>query len=1082
MFGNWVSRRRKLFDLTQQDLARKVSCSLSMLRKIERDERRPSEQLAGLLADHLAIADSQRGSFLHLARGKLIQDIEQTIQASDTLVSVLAGIADQKEELPPFVARERQLQQLHKHLDQAIQGQGRMVFVAGEAGRGKSSLLSEFARLALVAQPDLILAGGSSDIYTGQGDPLLPFRDIFRTLVGDFENVGMRGLINRNLAARLAHIIPLITEILLDHGPHLIDTLIPGEILVTYLAHSYPHLPKNSELLLRLQGQRARQVSSAVQEIRQDRLFDEISSTLNAIAQRQPLMLVLDDLHWIDQSSAALLGHLIMRMKQSPILIVGSYRPEDLFQRRPADEQSSQVQHPLNEVLSESLRQFGHNRIDLDYYEPGDELEFVNALLNVSENKFSEAFRVKLARLTEGHPLFIVELLRDMRERGDIIQGDDARWVERKTMSWESIPARVEGVIEKRIARLPSDLLVLLTIASVHGETFFAEVIAQVRQIDPIRLTRRLSADLDRQHRLVHDQGIKHAGTERLSQYRFRHHLFQKYLYGRLAAAERMYLHEAVGNALEALLAGSGSMDELPATQLARHFQEAHLGVKASEYLFLAGQQAVRVLAFEEAAMHFEHGIMELKNLARTPEINRLEYKLSLALGRALWHSGRVIESLAAFKKTIEIARALDDPLALALSVLAYEEPRWRLGLPSELSQQYMREALAALGEEQSGMRVRLLVGLSRTLLAFGEQEELRITVDQALRIAHEIDDPLALCDALRIKAQIDRRPGSTSERLAAIQEMITTAESIGDQERLADGIDLYVYDLLELGQIEQVDKMIVAQRRIAREIKQPFQMHITAVFQTMRAIMRGEFEDAERLANESAELSRQIGLADMDGILGIHMFTIRKEQGRLHEVAPIVKLIVANNPQASAWRPGLALIYRSLGLRAECQAIFEDLASVGFAFIPQDSLWVATLAYLSEVCAYLENVDQAATLYEFLLPYDGLAVVVGGATACFGAAGRYLGMLSTTLSDWEAAERHFQVALELDARMGAWPWLAHSQCEYAAMMLRRGIAQDRQRANALLDEALIAAQRMDMAYLAEKITVLQTSYELSPS
>ncbi len=1081
MFGSWVSRRRKLLDLTQDDLARKVSCSLSMLRKIERDERRPSEQLAELLADHLAIDDSQRSSFLSLARGKYIPDIEETIQASDSLIPVLTASKDQKSETAPFVARERQLQMLHEQLDRAMRGEGRMVFIAGEAGRGKSSLLSEFARQALEAQTDLIIAGGSSDIYTGQGDPLLPFRDIFRTLVGDIENVSMRGIINRDLATRLRRTIPVIAEILLDQGPHLIDTLIPGRVLETHLARGYPHRPNTTKILLRLQADRARRASSTARELRQDRLFDEISTTLNTFAQRQPLVLLLDDLHWIDQSSAALLGHLVMRVKVSPILVVGSYRPEDLAQRRPVGDQGGSAQHPLKEVLSESLRQFGPNRIDLDHSEPGEELAFVNELLDVSENAFGEAFRAQLARLTEGHPLFIVELLRDMRERGDIIQREDGRWVESEHMSWENIPARVEGVIEKRITSLPDDLLNLLTVASIQGETFFAEVIAQVRQTDPIQLTGRLSAELDRKHRLIQEQGIKRTETERLSQYGFRHHLFQKYLYGRLAAAERMYLHEAVGNALETLYAGKSNVDDVPAAQLARHFREAHLGVKASKYSLQAGQQAVRVLAFDEAAIHFERGIKELSNLAPNSEINRLAYELWLARGRALWHGGRVIESLEIFKKTIEVVRALDDPYAIARAVLAYEEPRWRLGMDAELSRQYMREALAALGEEQSGTRVRLLVGLSRSLLASGEQDELRTTVDQAVRIARQIKDPLALCDALRITAQIDRRPESTTTRLAAVQEMIATAESIGDKERLADGLDLYIYDLLELGQIDLVDTCIGVHQQVAHEIKQPFQMHVSAVFQTMRAIMRGDFEEAEILAREAADLSQKIGIADMDGIYGMHMFTIRREQGRLHEVAPIVKLVVANNPESSTWRPGLALMYYSLGLREECQAVFERLAEDEFAFVPQDSLLVAKLAYLTEVCAYLGDVDRAATLYELLLPYDGRTVVVGGATACYGAVGRYLGLLARTMSDWEAAERHFQEAMALDNRTKACPWLAHSQFESAVLLLERDHEGDRERAIAYIDEALGAAQKMDMAYLAGKVAGMKASYNLVP-
>jgi predicted ATPase len=1066
--------------MTQADLAGKVSCSLSMLRKIERDERRPSEQLAELLADHLAIDEAQRGLFLKMARGQYAPELPDPSKTEVNLLQAQAEIGRQQDELAPFVARQRELEQLRAHLDQAMAGQGRMVFIAGEAGRGKTSLLYEFARQSMTAQPDLVVAGGSSDVYTGLGDPLLPFRDIFRLLAGDIENAGMSGIVNRDLADRLAQAIPFTTEILLDHGPHLIDTLVPGSVLETRLAQSLPQDQNSSGLLVRLHDQRARFSSSPALELQQDRLFEEISSTLNALARQQPLLLMLDDLHWADTSTTGLLGHLAMRLQQNPILVVGSFRPEDLAHGRGADGQGKQVLHPLQEVLSESQRQFGQNRIDLDHPDPNEELNFVNALLDADDNDFGDDFRKRLARLTEGQPLFVVELLRDMKERGDIIQGSDGRWRESEPMSWEHFPARVEGVIEKRIGRLPDDLRDLLTVGSVQGETFFAEVIAQIRQVDARELTRRLSAVLDRQHRLIREQGVKRAVTERLSQYQFRHHLFQKYLYGRLAASERMYLHEDVGNALEALYAGSTNSDDIPAAQLARHFQEARLGAKASRYLLLAGKNAARVIAYDEAAANFERGLDLLADQARTPEIKRLEFDLYLALARAYWHGGHLADAFAVYEKLIEIARALNEPEALARAVLAYEEPRWRLNLDSGPSQGYLREALAALGEEQSGLRVRLLVGLSRSLLTAGEQEGLRATIDQALQIARQIDDPVALCDALRIRAQVDRRPETTADRLAAVEELIATAESIGDQERLGDALDLYVYDMLELGHIDRADEAIAAQKRTAEEIKQPFQLHVAAVFQTMRAIMRGEFEKAERLANEAAEISRQIGLAELDGILGIHMFTIRWEQGRLQEIAPILNLYMASTPESASWRPGLALIYCTLDMRDECQAIFEELVSEAVVFVPQDSLRVASLAYLTEVCAYLGDVKRAASLYEMLLPYDGRTVVVGGATACYGAAARYLGMLATIMSDWPAAERHFEGALALDARMGSRPWLAHTQCEYARMLLARGREVDRQPALALLDQALAAAQEMGMAYLGQKVTVLQAQYELA--
>jgi transcriptional regulator with XRE-family HTH domain/tetratricopeptide (TPR) repeat protein len=1073
LFGEWVHRRRIVLDLTQAELADRVSCSLSMLRKIERDERRPSTQLAELLADHLTIDESQRESFLQLARGKLPTEFDgPNLVEGNLLPPLSAHISKQIQEQTTFVARERELQLLSEHLDQALQGRGRIVFIAGEAGRGKTSLLVEFARRSIEARSDLIVAGGSCDVFSGQGDPLLPFRDIFRWLTGDLEYAGMRGIFNQELAARLSAAIPMITEVLLDYGPNLIDKLIPVNALEAKLGRSYPHNARNTEILLRLKGLRARQRLAPAREQRQDSLFDEISVMLNTLAQRQPLVLILDDLHWIDPSSAALLGWLPRRIKESPILIVGSYRPENLAPTRSEGRPAGLSQHLLQEVLSETLLEFGQNRIDLDHYDPGEELAFVNSLLDLSENTFSLAFREHLANLTEGHPLFLVELLRDMKERGDIFQGEDGLWQERISSGWKNLPARVEGVIEKRLTRLTADSRELLAVASVQGETFFGEVIAIVRQTEPHRIMRQLSAELDRGHRLVIEQGIRRAGGERLSQYQFRHHLFQKYLYERLAPAERMYLHEVVGNALEALFERSAHPDDLPAAQLGRHFQEAHLHEKASRYLLRAGQQAVRVLAFDEAAAYFERGLSELEGLDPAQKTLRLAYKLELALARARWHSGRVGEAIAAYQQAIEWARALGDPQAFARAVLANEEPRWRLNLDFH-TQLYIREALDILDNDHSGLKARLLVSLSRSLLAAGEQNELRTTVEQALEIARQIEDPVALCDALRVQAQIDRRPETTDTRLAAIQEMIATAESIPDQERLLDAMDLYVYDLLELGQIELADEIIAAQKKVASEIKQPLQIHIATVFQTMRAILRGEFETAERLAKEASDLSRQLGLAEMDGIFGIHMFTIRREQGRIHEIAPLVKLAVANSPRASAWRPGLALLYRTLDERQACRAIFEELADESFTFVPQDSLWVATLAYLSDVCAYLGDRERAARLYALLLPYDGRTVVVGGATACYGAVARFLGMLATTFEDWQAAEGHFQEAIALDERIKAWPWLAHSRFEYACMLLRRGRRADQQRALVLLQEAESAAQSLGMVNLAKMVAEL---------
>ena len=188
----------------------------------------------------------------------------------------------------------------------------------------------------------------------------------------------------------------------------------------------------------------------------------------------------------------------------------------------------------------------------------------------------------------------------------------------------------------------------------------------------------------------------------------------------------------------------------------------------------------------------------------------------------------------------------------------------------------------------------------------------------------------------------------------------------------------MYVYEHLELGNIDLVEEGMAQQRRIAEEIKQPLQLHIASVFQTMRLIMQGDFEAAEQSANAAATIAEQLGIAEQDGVFGIQMFTIRAQQGRIREIAPIINLYTATNPASASWKPGLALIYAAINERERCQAIFDELAVDAFAVIPHDSMWVTSLAYLAETAVFLNDVERAALLYDLLLPYEERAVVAG--------------------------------------------------------------------------------------------------------
>jgi tetratricopeptide (TPR) repeat protein len=201
-------------------------------------------------------------------------------------------------------------------------------------------------------------------------------------------------------------------------------------------------------------------------------------------------------------------------------------------------------------------------------------------------------------------------------------------------------------------------------------------------------------------------------------------------------------------------------------------------------------------------------------------------------------------------------------------------------------------------------------------------------------------------------------------------------------------------------------------------------------------------------------------------------MFTIRREQGRLAEVAPVLRRFIDQNPQDAAWRPGLALVASDLGFEQAARKAFEDLAAGGFTF-PVDAKWSLTISYLAEVCARLGDARRAERLYELLLPYRDITIFAAMTTVCCGSAARYLGMLAGVIGDWAMAEEHFDTALAMDERLHAWPWLAHTQHEFAAALLARGGRGDRARADSLLAAAVETAQRLGMVSLQKQIRSL---------
>ncbi len=521
-----------------------------------------------------------------------------------------------------FVARERELGELQRGLSQALEGHGQVVLIAGEAGSGKSALVHEFARRAQQDCAELVVAVGSCNAQTGLGDPYLPFREVLRLLSGDVEADLADNVVNAENASRLRGLLLSTAQVLVEVSPDLVSLLlsgIPGAALATRIGTL---LAKRTGWAKRLEKTTHRQAAAPIDpSLDQSRIFEQYTAAIHALAKQRPLLIALDDVQWADAASIGLLFHLGREIGPGRILLLAAFRPDEVALGRAG------LPHPLEKVLSEFKRYFGDITLSLDKPAEEDGLRFVNALVDSQPNHLSREFRQALYRHTEGHPLFTLELLRDLQERGDLVLDRQGCWQEGPSLHWDALPARVEGVIEERIQRLDPALRDMLAVASVEGDDFVAQVIAQVQGMSEREALRVLSKDLEKRHHLVREQAEVQVGSQVLSHYRFEHSLFQQYLYNRLGAGERRLLHGQIGHLLEEF--HQGHVDEF-CVQLARHYAEAHDHDKAVYYLLRAGDQARSLYAHQEAIAYYQRALDFLREQGQFQRAARTLMKLGL--------------------------------------------------------------------------------------------------------------------------------------------------------------------------------------------------------------------------------------------------------------------------------------------------------------------------------------------------------------------------------------------------------------------------------------------------------------------
>jgi DNA-binding CsgD family transcriptional regulator len=778
------------------------------------------------------------------------------------------------------------------------------------------------------------------------------------------------------------------------------------------------------------------------------RLFDAIAGFWKRAAADAPHLIVLDNLHWADAPTLRLLEFLAPTIGGARLLLLGTYRDIALSRR-----------HPLSNTLGELARDPRFQRLRLAGLSLGETSRFMSAAAGCP---LPPDLLAAVHGQTEGNPLFLGEITRFLLQEGVL---DEAAAAARAGLGpvLRRIPEGVKEVIGTRLNRLSPACNAVLANAAAIGRTFSAEVLAQIDG----GAEDALSAGLEEALAAAVIEPAAEPGC-----FQFSHALVRETLYDEIPPLRRARLHLRIGAALETLQ-GRDPMSSLAA--LAHHYCAALPGGdprKAADYAQRAADHADQLFAYEEAARYCRLALQALEAKGADDPARRC--RLLITLGQALVKTGENLQAAEVLQHAAASAKALGVSEEFARAALAFEEATWRPGIPGDAAARLLRDALAGLAEGDSILRSRVLSSLTRALVFSGAFDEAMAVHAQAIGMARRLDDPASIAAALRSVATARWLPQQFAARVRNTLDAEHYANAIGDRERVLEAASWRLFDLMELGDLNTRAREFAAYIKLADEIRQPFYQYIGVSTRAMLALFEGRLEEAERLAREAFEFGGRMPGLDAEGIYGLQMFSVRREQGRLAELAPVVAHFVQRTAAAATWRPGLALVYSELGLGAEARAEFEKIAAEGFERIPNDARWVTCMTYLAEVCTFLGDADRAAVLYAELAPFEGRNLMAPPNIVCFGSASRHLGALAATMRRWADAERHFEAGLEMNARQGARPWLAHTQHQYARMLLSRNAIGDRERAIALLDDALTGAQEIGMVALAARAAALR--------
>jgi DNA-binding SARP family transcriptional activator len=951
---------------------------------------------------------------LGLEPSRRLRDLEQAILRQDPALDLgqlpraPPGVADLGAQASGgrvgsvFVGRENELAALLRALGDALAGRGRLLVIGGEPGIGKSRLAEELARSATGSGAEVVWgrcweAGGAP--------PYWPWVQAIRSYA--------RGVDPERLWRELGADAAEVGEVVAEVREQIRD---PG----TSPAIDDPQAARF-------------------------RLFDGIAGFLKRASDTQPLVLVLDDLHWADEGSLRLLEFLAREAGDARLLLIGTYRDVELSRR-----------HPLSQTLAELTRERLFERIVLRGLNSEDVAAFIEATWGASP---PPALVSAVHSQTEGNPFFVTEVVRLLGQEGELtperLSGSE-RWTIR-------IPEGVREVVGRRLDRLSEDCNEALAVASVIGREFGLDQLQRLlEEYSEDRLVQLLDEALSA--RLIEE------ATGAVDRYQFTHTLIQETLSDELSLTRRVRLHARIAEALETLY---GEDADQHAAELAHHFGQAQTLLGPDRfvlYSLVAGEAALAAAAHEQALAHFDRALAAKDDAEVDDEMAALYF----GLGRAQL---AVLPRYELEPASDSLRRAFDyyarvGDVGRAVSVAACPIPL-SLGLGDTDFPELIARALRLVPPDSHEAGQLLAQHGWYSGIVEADHSAAERAFERALSIAQTQGDAALERRTLANAAWVDvwhfRRQECLEKGLRAIE----LAGQTGDDQTEINARRSIVWALMATGERDQIRAHTAAGFALAQRLRDTWSIASAGFDNARLAVYEGNWEMARHMSEIGAT-------AEPRGPRALSMQALLEyELGNFDTGATYIARL---QDAAVGAPPGpIAEHVFMVGTTALTERIAGSHQHVASAATSAEAILslprlVPALAMVARsaralIAVQRNEAEAAETHYRFIEPQKR--------TACFiipFTFDRLLALLAVTFGQIETALSHYEDGLAFCERAGYRPEYAWTAYDYAEALLVRNRPGDGQLAAALQQTALGIAGELGMRALIERILARQNA------